>query len=41
MGVTFHLHQFTDFDGAGLAHAPDVVTPQVHQHNVFSALLFI
>src|SRR4029077_3823034 len=35
MRVTLYGHQFVDFDTANLSDAPNVVAPQIDQHDVF------
>ncbi len=39
MGVAFHDHEVRHLDAAHFRHAPQVVSPQVHQHEVFRPLL--
>ncbi len=39
MGIALDLGEGVDPHRAGLAHAPEVVAPQVHEHDVLGALL--
>jgi hypothetical protein len=41
MGIAFHIHKLGYLDCAWLADSPDVITPEVNEHNMLSALLFI
>ena len=41
MGVAHDSHEVGNFNRARFGDAPDVVAAQVHQHDVFGALLFV
>ena len=41
VAVGLHRHEVLDLDGAVLAHAPEVVAPEVHEHHVLGALLLV
>jgi hypothetical protein len=41
MIVAFHVHELSYLDCAWLADSPDVITPQVNEHDMLSTLLFI
>ena len=39
--ITLDIHKVADFDAARNAHATNIVTGQIHQHNMFCTLLGI
>jgi len=41
MRIAFYIHKLSYLDCARLANSPDVITPQVNEHDMLSALLFI
>ena len=41
MAVGLDLHELVDDHGAELAHAAEIVAPEVDQHHVLGALLLI
>ena len=41
MGVALHIHELGNLNGAWFADPPDVITPQVEEHDVLSTLLLV
>jgi hypothetical protein len=41
MGIAFYIHKLGYLDCAWLADSPDVITPQVNEHDMLSTLFFI
>ena len=41
MGVALDLHELHDLNRSGETHAPEVVAPEVHEHEVLRTLLLV
>ena len=41
MGIAFDLHQFAHRHCARLTDSPDIIPPQIYQHDVLGAFFFI